>query len=87
MKFLVLWDHPSTPEGAGNALDLVKEDLRKGTIKEWGAFTAGKGFVLLEVENEAQAFKETRKYRKYGIQFLSSEIYFTVEEVEKMYST
>lgn len=87
MKFLVLWDHSSHPEGVGNPIDLVREDLKKGTMKEWGAFAgSGKGFLLLEVENESQAFKETNKYRKYGIDFLSSETYLTIEDIDKIFS-
>ena len=87
MKFLVLWDHSAHPKGIKNPFDIVKEDLQRGIMKEWGAFPgSGKGFLILEVENVSQAFKELNKYRGSGIDFLSSETYLTVEEIERVFS-
>jgi hypothetical protein len=88
LKFLVLWEHfLDTPEGAGNALDVIKQDMQKGIIKEWGAFpTTGRGFVICEVDNEGQAFLEMQKYRKFNIHCLSAEPFLTVAELEKLLS-
>jgi hypothetical protein len=87
LKFLVLWEHWSTPEGAGNTLDIVKQDMQKGLMKEWGVFaTTGKGFAIFEADNEGQAFLEMQKYRKFNVHCSSAEPFLTVADLEKLLS-
>jgi hypothetical protein len=81
-KYLVLWEHW---EGSGDALPDVKEDIEKGTFKDWGVFaTTGGGYVILETSNEVELFQLLAKYRKYDVRAISAEPVLSVEQVEKL---
>jgi len=81
-KYLVLWEHW---EGSGDALPLVKEDIEKGTFKDWGVLgTTGRGYVILEASNETELFLLLTKYRKYDIRPISVEPVLSVDQVEEL---
>jgi hypothetical protein len=57
-KYLVLWEIdlakvPISPQergaGWGALMDMIKEDMKKGTLKDWGAFVGEiNGYSVLE---------------------------------------
>ncbi len=81
-KYLVLWEHW---EGSGDALPLVKEDIARGILKDWGMFaTIGRGYCVLEASNETELSRTLKKYTKYGIRAISAEPVLSVDQVEEL---
>ena len=86
MKFIVFWKHSRIVEGGAYPVDIIKQDMQRGVVAEFGAFSPGRGFFILDVKNETQAFAEMTKYWKYNVQVLSSEPFLSLDEVEKIFS-
>jgi len=70
-KYLMLWEVDQTKipigpqergSGWGPLLDMVKEDLRKGILKEWGIFVGeNNGFAVAE-GNEVEIGNMVQRY-------------------------
>jgi hypothetical protein len=81
-QYLVLWEHW---EGSGDAVPLVKEDLKNGTFKAWGAFaTTGRGYVIVNAKDEVELLKVVAKYREFGVQCMSAEPVLSLDQVLKI---
>jgi hypothetical protein len=81
-QYLVLWDHW---QGSGDAAPLVKEDLKNGTFRDWGAFaTTGRGYVIVNARDEVELVKVVGKYRQFGVQCTSAEPILSLDQVLKI---
>ena len=73
-RYLLLWslnqnlvpvDPKERAAGWGMLLDLVKQDLQKGVVKDWGSFPGeNKGYCILE-GNPLDVMKMTQQYSPY----------------------
>ena len=73
-KYLMLWNlnralMPVDPKergaGWGMLMEVVKDDMAKGVIKDWGVFTSqGAGYCLMEGTN-VEIMKSTEQYDPY----------------------
>ena len=70
-KYLVLWEVdqtkiPISPQerGAGWAalMDMVKEELKKGALKDWGAFVGETSGYAVTERTEVELANELNKY-------------------------
>jgi hypothetical protein len=87
VKYLALFEHRDTPKGAEEPFNILKQDMQKGIIKEFGAFvTNERGFLIRDVENEDQDFIELTKYNKSNVHFLSAGPFLSIVQLEKIFS-
>jgi hypothetical protein len=90
-KFLVLWELdwtkiPVSPQerakGLGALLEVVKEDLKSGEFKDWGAFDDGMaGFAIME-GSELELAIELQKWVPY-VKFKTHSL-LSASQVEEM---
>jgi hypothetical protein len=90
-RYLSLWtidwtkipvDPKERKIGFDMLMGMVKEDMKKGIIKDWGAFLGGyKGYSIME-GNEVEVMKEQQQYTP----FVNFEMHpiGTVPQVEEM---
>jgi hypothetical protein len=95
MKFLVLWevntaslpdDPKEHPAIYANSLNMIKDDLKNGIIKDWGGFAgeAGfRGYFIIEVKTEEDLYVELTKYVPYK-KFRSYPIVSVDQEIERV---
>ena len=95
MKFLVLWevntaslpdDPKEHPAIYANLLNMVKESLKSGIIKDWGGFAgeAGlRGYWIVEVKTEEDLYIETTKYIPY-VKFRAYPIVSVDQQIERV---
>ncbi|MDG6994544.1 MAG: hypothetical protein JRN52_01365 [Nitrososphaerota archaeon] len=60
-------------------MEIVKQDMQRGVVKDFGAFSPGRGFIILDVESETQAFAEMARYWKYNVQVSSSKPFLSLD--------
>jgi len=73
-KYLLLWSLnndlvPADPKerasGWGMLMEMVKQDLKKGLVKDWGSFPGeNRGYCILE-GNHLDVMKMTQQYSPY----------------------
>lgn len=79
----ILWDHWQGEP----ALQLLKDDMKRGKIKEYGLFAGtGRGYGVIDVDNELELLQLASKYREHGVRVLSAEPVIPVDQVEKLLS-
>ncbi|MGA7860706.1 MAG: DUF3303 family protein [Thermoplasmata archaeon] len=80
----VMWQHW---QDSGDAIQLIKEDLSKGTFKDWGVFAStGRGYAIVNARDDAELLKVALKYRAFGVQCLSIEPVLSIDQVLKIRS-
>jgi hypothetical protein len=81
-KFLILWESvpgymPADPkqrgELMGKMMEMTKQALDKGEIKDWGMFAGGNAGYAISEGNEADAFRGAMQFAPY--------VKFTVQPV------
>ena len=90
-KFLMLWRLnpslvPADPKDRGGGwellMGLIKADMGKGVIKDWGAFTSeGAGYSIMEGSN-VEVMKATEQYVPYV--FFDPHPVSTVDDVNQL---
>ena len=93
-KYLTLWEMdqtkvPISPQDRGTAwaafMDIIKEDIKKGLIKDWGAFVGElRGYTVSE-GTEVEIANMSQKY----VPFVIFEVHpvMSVEQVDKVIKT
>ena len=87
-KYLILWEvdpsrAPEDPKERGEGwtlmLDMIKEDIKEGTMIDWGSFVGeGSGYAVAE-QDEVELSKNLQRYFPY--------VSFTVKSVMSVEQT
>jgi hypothetical protein len=80
-RYLVTWD---ASQLKGSPFPLLREDKQKGALVDFGEFpSGGRGFAIVNVENQWELFLLLDKYRSMGIRFLTAEPVLSLEQMEE----
>jgi len=90
-KYLVLWELdqtkiPISPQERGAAwaafMDMIKEDIKKGVIKDWGVFVSESSGYTVSEGTEVEITNMSQKY----VPFVIFEVHpvMSVEQVDEV---